>query len=110
MITIEREYAALKATPYYNLKTNILTGEPAQAKEPDPDTIARLQKSLDVNESQARAISCSNNTSGFSLIQGYAFFIPLFVFLFCSLTLFFIFLVLLVLVKRKQFLVLLDLF
>lgn len=72
MITIEREYASLKTLPYYDLKTKILSGESAEVEEPSSANINDVKKSFDVNESQARAIICSNNTSGFSLIQGYA--------------------------------------
>lgn len=105
MITIEREYSALKALEYYDLKNNILAGEPAVSGEQSMDSITKIQRVFDVNESQARAISCSNTTQGFSLIQGYDFF-----FFFASIVLVNTannVLVLLVLVRQRLFLALL---
>lgn len=78
MTTIEREYSSLKALAYYNLKDKILAAEPSESSEPRNEILAQVIKAYNVNESQARAIVCSLNTDGVSLIQGYDLYIVFF--------------------------------
>lgn len=71
MTTLEREFCSLKGLPFYDLGTAIYKGDPSRPAPVNPDKISQVMKTYNVNESQARAISSTIMTRGFSLIQGY---------------------------------------
>lgn len=73
MTTIEREFSSLKGLPFYDLGTAIYKAEPSKPVPVEESKIQQTMKMYNVNESQARAISSSISTKGFSLIQGYGF-------------------------------------
>lgn len=70
LTTIEREYCSLKGLPYYDLNTEILNASASEVVEPSVERVAKTVSTYKVNESQAKAIISSQNTNGFSLIQG----------------------------------------
>ncbi|RDW28065.1 AAA domain-domain-containing protein [Yarrowia lipolytica] len=70
MVTIEREYASLKALEWYDLKDEILQAKASPLPKGSPSQLADIQKTYKVNDSQAAAIYGSLNNTGFSLIQG----------------------------------------
>ncbi|KAJ6260855.1 hypothetical protein Dda_3516 [Drechslerella dactyloides] len=67
---IEREYAALKALPYYHLCEQIIKGRPHVFIEPEDRHVSRTMKVYNVNKPQANAIIGAVRNDGFSLIQG----------------------------------------
>ncbi|KAF3901570.1 hypothetical protein ABW21_db0202407 [Orbilia brochopaga] len=67
---IEREYAALKALPYYHLCEQIIKGRPHVYIEPEDRHVHRTMKVYNVNKPQATAIIGAVRNDGFSLIQG----------------------------------------
>ena len=70
--TINREYAALKALPFYDLLDDILNSKLTKSVPPSPSEIKKVVYSQGVNEPQASSILSSLLNRGFSLIQGYA--------------------------------------
>lgn len=70
MTTIEREYSSLFGLQYYNLSKQIFEAKADISSKCDESELSKIQKIYKVNESQARAIGVSFNTSGFTLIQG----------------------------------------
>ncbi|KAG5361939.1 Helicase SEN1 [Yarrowia sp. C11] len=70
MVTIEREYASLKALEWYDLKDEILQAKASPLPKGSPSEISKIQQTYKVNDSQAAAIYGSLHNSGFSLIQG----------------------------------------
>lgn len=70
MTTIEREYSSLFGLEYYNLSKQIFEAQSDTSNSCEDSQLSTIQKTYNVNESQARAIGVSFNTSGFSLIQG----------------------------------------
>ena len=69
--TITREYAALKALPYYDFYAEIMRPQPAEIPHLPAPQIEQAMKAYQVNEPQATAILGSMRNEGFSLIQGY---------------------------------------
>ncbi|PRT54669.1 Helicase SEN1 [Wickerhamiella sorbophila] len=71
VITVEREYNALKALPYYELKDSVLQGKAnrpvSQVATQSGDIDAKVQG---LNTSQVQAIETALANQGFSLIQG----------------------------------------
>ncbi|KDN35153.1 hypothetical protein RSAG8_11841, partial [Rhizoctonia solani AG-8 WAC10335] len=68
--TINREYAALTTAEYYDLIDEVMS---ATSARPNPPLELRIQEAMRahrLNEPQAKAISASLSTKGFSLIQG----------------------------------------
>lgn len=70
MVTIEREFASLKALEWYDLKEEILQAKASPLPKGTPTQLADIQRTYKVNDSQAAAIYGSLNNRGFSLIQG----------------------------------------
>ncbi|KAF8516825.1 SEN1 N terminal-domain-containing protein [Hysterangium stoloniferum] len=68
--TIAREFAALKALPYFDFYPDIVRPRLARTPNLSPSQIQRAMNSHQVNEPQAIAILGSLQTAGFSLIQG----------------------------------------
>ncbi|KZS90457.1 hypothetical protein SISNIDRAFT_180023 [Sistotremastrum niveocremeum HHB9708] len=68
--TVHREYAALKALPYYDFYDDIIHARVSKPVRPSRDDITKAMKNHMVNEPQAVAILSAMKTSGFSLIQG----------------------------------------
>lgn len=67
---IHREYATLKALPYYDLCDEIVMGRPTKASALHETEVAKIMKAYGVNEPQAKAIDAALNNTGFTLIQG----------------------------------------
>lgn len=67
LTTVEREYCALRALEYYDLKQEILTARPAPLTE---TRNAFPNERLMLNDSQLRAIDHAMSSTGFNLIQG----------------------------------------
>ncbi|EPS36895.1 hypothetical protein H072_9487 [Dactylellina haptotyla CBS 200.50] len=67
---IEREFAALKALPYYNLCEQIIKGRPHVYIEPEDRQVHRTMKVYQVNKPQAKGVVGAVRNDGFSLIQG----------------------------------------
>lgn len=72
--TIAREYAALKALPYYDLYAEIMRPQLAGVPYLPAVQVEQAMKAYHVNEPQAIAILGSMRTDGFSLVQGYSHF------------------------------------
>jgi senataxin len=72
MITIEREYSALKGLPFYDLENAVILGQPNFPIEFGQSKVDLTMSTYGVNESQARAVlqAAQGTTRGFSLIQG----------------------------------------
>ena len=70
--TITREFAALKALPYYDFYADIMRPQPARVPHVPASQVQQAMKSHRVNEPQAVAILGSLQVEGFSLIQGYS--------------------------------------
>lgn len=70
MVSMHREYAALKGTPYYDLSPDILCGEAKPLPALRSSDIEQAKKAYRVNDPQAIAIVGAMQTQGFSLIQG----------------------------------------
>jgi ATP-dependent RNA/DNA helicase, senataxin len=73
--TIAREYAALKALPYYDFHHQVMRPRPADIPQLPAAQIEQAMKAYQVNEPQAIAILGSMRTDGFSLVQGYIYFL-----------------------------------
>lgn len=67
---IHREYATIKALPYYDLCDEIVMGRPSKGSALHPTDIDKVMKAYGVNEPQAKAIDAALNNTGFTLIQG----------------------------------------
>lgn len=67
---IHREFATIKALPYYDLCDEIVTGRPTKGMANDQRDIEKLMKAYGVNEPQAKAIDAALSNMGFTLIQG----------------------------------------
>ncbi|ORY86980.1 AAA domain-domain-containing protein [Protomyces lactucae-debilis] len=65
-----REYATLKALPYYDLCDLIVTGRPTKPVPSHSSDLGKLMRAYAVNEPQAKAIDAALNSTGFTLIQG----------------------------------------
>jgi senataxin len=68
--TINREYAALMALPYYDLFDTVLRPRLFKDVAIDHKEVSRIMATYRVNEPQAIAISSSLKAKGFALIQG----------------------------------------
>ncbi|KAH7337135.1 AAA domain-containing protein [Rhizoctonia solani] len=68
--TINREYAALTTAEYYDLIDEVMSATSARPNPPSELRIQEAMRAHRLNEPQARAISASLSTKGFSLIQG----------------------------------------
>jgi ATP-dependent RNA/DNA helicase, senataxin len=69
--TIAREYAALKALPYYDFYPEIMRPRLAGVPQLPASQVEQAMKVYHVNKPQAIAILGSMQTDGFSLVQGY---------------------------------------
>ncbi|CCG81844.1 putative TRNA-splicing endonuclease [Taphrina deformans PYCC 5710] len=67
---IHREYATLKALPYYDLCDEIVLGRPTKGLTSHYSEVEKLMKAYGVNEPQAKAIDAALQNTGFTLIQG----------------------------------------
>lgn len=67
--TLEREFTALMALPYFDLLDSILKAKPSVAQD-QPVKVARFQENMSLNYSQAVAVSRCFSNKGLSLIQG----------------------------------------
>lgn len=68
---IQREYASLKALPYYDLCDQIVNGRPSKSPGSTAEEIRTISNAYRVNDPQARAIAAAiNSQGGFTLIQG----------------------------------------
>ncbi|CAE6419630.1 unnamed protein product [Rhizoctonia solani] len=68
--TINREYAALTTAEYYDLIDEVMSATSARPNLPPELRIQEVMRAHRLNEPQAKAISASLSTKGFSLIQG----------------------------------------
>ncbi|CAE7207776.1 unnamed protein product [Rhizoctonia solani] len=68
--TINREYAALTTAEYYDLIDEVMSATSARPNAPSELRIQEMMRAHRLNEPQAKAISASLSTKGFSLIQG----------------------------------------
>ncbi|CUA67598.1 Helicase SEN1 [Rhizoctonia solani] len=68
--TINREYAALTTAEYYDLIDEVMSATSARPNPPSELRIQEAMRAHRLNEPQAKAISASLSTKGFSLIQG----------------------------------------
>ncbi|KEP48853.1 helicase SEN1 [Rhizoctonia solani 123E] len=68
--TINREYAALTTAEYYDLIDEVMSATSARPNPPSQLRIQETMRAHRLNEPQAKAISASLSTRGFSLIQG----------------------------------------
>ncbi|CCO30667.1 putative ATP-dependent helicase C29A10.10c [Rhizoctonia solani AG-1 IB] len=68
--TINREYAALTTAEYYDLIDEVMSATSARPGAPSDLRIQESMRAHRLNEPQAKAISASLSTKGFSLIQG----------------------------------------
>ncbi|KEF60525.1 uncharacterized protein A1O9_02086 [Exophiala aquamarina CBS 119918] len=70
LTTLEREYGALKALPYYYLRDYIVKAEPSGMLEYPEKELLPLTSTYNVNLAQAKAIKSALDNDAFSLIQG----------------------------------------
>ena len=70
LTTLEREYGALKALPYYYLRDYIVKAEPSGILEYPEKELLPLTSAYDVNLAQAKAIKSAIDNDAFTLIQG----------------------------------------
>jgi len=70
LTTLEREYGALKALPYYYLRDYIVKAEPSGMLEYPEKELVSLTSTYNVNLAQAKAIKSALDNDAFSLIQG----------------------------------------
>ncbi|KAF8749540.1 SEN1 N terminal [Rhizoctonia solani] len=68
--TINREYAALTTAEYYDLIDEVMSATSTRSNPPSELRIQEAMRAHRLNEPQAKAISASLSTKGFSLIQG----------------------------------------
>ncbi|CAE6373787.1 unnamed protein product [Rhizoctonia solani] len=68
--TINREYAALTTAEYYDLIDEVMSATSPRSNPPSELRIQEAMRAHRLNEPQAKAISASLSTKGFSLIQG----------------------------------------
>ena len=70
LTTLHREFAALMASPYYDLFPNVLKARVSPKPALTTQEVQQAMRAYAVNEPQARAVIGSLKTDGFSLIQG----------------------------------------
>lgn len=70
LATLEREYGALKALPYYYLRDYIIKAEPSGMLEYSEPELLPLTSTYDVNLAQARAVKSALDNDAFTLVQG----------------------------------------
>ncbi|KAJ1303188.1 hypothetical protein OPQ81_011387 [Rhizoctonia solani] len=68
--TINREYAALTTAEYYDLIDEVMSATSARPSPPSELRVQEAMRAHRLNEPQAKAITSSLSTKGFSLIQG----------------------------------------
>lgn len=80
LVTVEREFSSLGGLQHYDLKNNIINGEPRPLKIAQDAEVEKTMSIFGLNRSQAEAVLGSfRGTEGFQLIQGYAFFSNVFI-------------------------------
>lgn len=67
---IHREYATIKALPYYDLCDEIVLGRSTKGLASHHTEVSKLMTAYGVNEPQAKAIDAALQNIGFTLIQG----------------------------------------
>lgn len=70
LTTLEREYGALMALPYYDLAEEIIRAKPSPLLEYSDDQLRTIISTYDVNAAQAKAVKSALDNDAFSLIQG----------------------------------------
>ena len=70
LTTLEREYSALMALPYYDLWEEIVKAKPSPLLEYPDSEIQPIVRTYDVNPAQARAVRSAIDNDAFTLIQG----------------------------------------
>ncbi|KAG9092848.1 DEAD-box type RNA helicase [Ceratobasidium sp. 370] len=68
--TINREYAALTTSEYYDLFDEVISARPATRTPLSDQRVKEAMRAHRVNEPQAKAILAALGSAGFSLIQG----------------------------------------
>ena len=70
MTTLEREYGALTALPYYDLCDEIVAAKPSPLLEYPDHELQNFIDVYDVNQAQAKAVKSAIDNDAFTLIQG----------------------------------------
>lgn len=70
LATLEREYGALKALPYYYLSDYIVKAEPSGMLEYSEQELLPLTSTYNVNLAQAKAVKSALDNDAFTLVQG----------------------------------------
>ncbi|KPI36972.1 Helicase SEN1 [Cyphellophora attinorum] len=70
LTTLEREYGALTALPYYDLVQEAITATPSPLLNYSSEEVQPLIRTYDVNEAQAKAVKSAVDNDGFTLVQG----------------------------------------
>lgn len=70
LTTLEREYGALMALPYYDLSEEVISAKPSRLMNYSEREVAPIVKAYDVNEAQAKAVKSALDNDAFTLIQG----------------------------------------
>ncbi|ETN40744.1 uncharacterized protein HMPREF1541_05024 [Cyphellophora europaea CBS 101466] len=70
LTTLEREFGALMALPYYDLSEEIIAAKPSRLMDYPDHELATFVQTYDVNEAQARAVKSALDNDAFTLIQG----------------------------------------
>jgi senataxin len=70
LTTLEREYGALTALPYYDLSDEIVAAKPSKLLEYTEQELSKFVRVYDVNVAQAKAVKSALDNDAFTLIQG----------------------------------------
>lgn len=70
LTTLEREYGALMALPYYDLSEEVIAAKPSRLMDYSHHELLPFIKTYDVNEAQAKAVKSALDNDAFTLIQG----------------------------------------